>query len=448
MTPDTSLTPGPDGLKLLRSIPAIQRDPLRYLLHSAQTYGNVVRFPINQWSAFLVNHPDGVRHILQDNSRNYDKNTLQYNQLATVTGRGLLTSDGEVWLRQRRLMQPAFHRQRLAKFDALIVQATEGMLKRWQARPNPQAAIDIDHEMLSLTLEIVGKALFGIDLRAEAGELTSAVLTALDHIVYKAQNFAALPESIPTPRNRRFKTALHTLDSAVQTLIRARQAHPNPPDDLLTMLLHARDEQGNGMSAAQLRDEILTLLIAGHETVASALTWTWYLLSTHPMVRAQLEEELARVLQSRLPTSADLELLPYTRQIFEEALRLYPPAWLITRRARADDVVLGYRIPANSLMIISPYVLHRHPQFWQNPEGFDLTRFAPGVERTRFAYIPFGGGARLCIGDRMAQLEAVLILATVSQRVRLNRVAGHPIEVLPLVTLRPRYGMPMNLAFV
>lgn len=448
MSPGASLAPGPDGLKLLRSIPAIQRDPLRYLLHSTQTYGDVVKFPINQWAAFLVNHPDGVRHILQDNARNYDKNTLQYHQLSTVTGLGLLTSDGDLWLRQRRLMQPAFHRQRLAKFDTLIVQATQRMLKRWQARPNPQAAIDIDHEMLSLTLEIVGKALFSVDLHAEAGELTRAVLTALDHIIYKAQNFFALPESFPTPRNRRFKAALRTLDSAVQTLIHIRQNDPNPPDDLLTMLLHARDEQGNGMNATQLRDEILTLLIAGHETVASALTWTWYLLSTHPIVRAQLEEELAHVLNNRLPTSTDLEALPYTRQIFEETLRLYPPAWLITRRARANDRILGFDIPANSLIILSPYVLHRHPQFWQNPEGFDPERFAPGVERARFAYIPFGGGARLCIGDRMAQLEAVLILATIGQQVRLNRVAGHPVEVTPLVTLRPRYGMPMNLAFV
>lgn len=440
--------PGPQPLELLRSIPAIQKNPLAYLLHCAGTYGEITQFEVGRTQVFFVNHPDLIRRVLQDNHRSYTKDTLQYNQLATITGKGLLTNDGKPWLTQRRLIQPAFHRQRLESLAGDIVQDTQALIDSWQ----PGQIVDIDAAMLELTLGIVGKALFSIDLKSQAHALSEAVLTALEHIVYKASHFLAPPDAIPTPRNLRFKSALRQLDRLVFTMIAERRAilEKSPaaaPDDLLTMLLVARDEaSGKGMSDRQVRDEVLTLLIAGHETVASALTWTWVLLAKHPDYRLVLQKELDSFLAGRLPAASDLPELSYTRQVFEETLRLYPPAWLITRTAVAADELGGYPIPASSLIIISPYTIHRKAEFWQEPESFDPTRFqAEHGGAPRYAYIPFGGGPRLCIGDRFAMLEAQLILATINQQWELDLLSTDPVDVLPLVTLRPSRKLEMTL---
>lgn len=440
--------PGPQGTQLLRKLTSIQKHPLNYLMAAAEQYGDLVQFPIGSRMVYLANHPDFARQILQDNHRNYTKDTIQYRQLATITGRGLLTNDGEDWLRQRRLAQPAFHKERIERLGGMIAQYTNQMLAGWDPAAGSGSPVDLDEAMLQLTLRIVGKALFSIDLGQEAHTLTHAVLTALDHIVYKASNFLALPEAVPTPRNLRFRGALRTLDRAVYGLIAQRRQQSQPPDDLLSMLLAARDEQtGAAMTDQQVRDEVLTILIAGHETVASALTWCWYLLALHPESQARLAEEAHSLPDLLADGSLSPLHLPYTQQVFEEALRLYPPAWLITRRATGPDRLGKYEIPAGSLLIISPYVMHRHPHFWSNADSFDPARFESGARKNlhKFAYIPFGGGPRLCIGDRFALYEAQCILALIARRFRLELPSGSQVEMAPLVTLRPRHGLPLQI---
>ncbi|MBP7690780.1 MAG: cytochrome P450 [Anaerolineales bacterium] len=442
--------PGPSSSTLLRQIQTIQRDPLSFLTACARQYGPLVRFPIGNLAVFAVNAPELVKHVLQDNHRNYGKNTIQFNTLAMVTGRGLLTSDGGFWLRQRRLLQPAFHRQRLAGFGCAMTAAAEQLLAEWDARPADTAPLDVDAAMMTTTLAIVGRTLFNADLRVEAADLVPAVLTALDFIVYRAQTPLAWPLVVPTPRNLRFQAARRRLEAAVSRLNADRRAFlaggGAPPDDLLQMLLDARDDAGQPMTERQLRDELITLIIAGHETVASALTWTWHLLAQNPLAEARLRAELATVLAGRAPTPDDLPRLPYTRAVFEEALRLYPPAWLITRQALGPDTLAGHAIPAGALLIISPYVIQRRPEVWPDPEAFQPERFLEGAPDTpRFGYLPFGGGPRQCIGNGFALLEGTLILAMVAQRYQLRPAPGSAVRVDALVTLRPHDGLWMTV---
>jgi len=440
--------PGPSLRELLPRIQKIQQDALGFLVDLSATYGDLTYLAVGSLPVYIVSHPDCVKHILQDQNRRYSKDTIQYNALATITGRGLLTSDGAFWLRQRRLAQPAFSRPRMLALDQIVVPAAESMLDRWAGPARSAAPIDVDGEMMRLALEVVGKALFSIDLSREAERLTAAVLTALDHIIYRARNVIVPPDFLPTPRNLRFKHALRTLDQAVYQLIADRRQSSRLGEDLLGMLLQACDEEtGQPMTDLQVRDEISTMLIAGHETVASALTWTWYLLAQHPAARARLREEVLAVVGERQPTSADLSALPYTAQVFSEALRLYPPAWAITRRAVEADELMGYPIPAGALVIMSPYAIHRRPDFWTDPQAFRPERFSPENEtgRHRFSYIPFGGGPRLCIGSHFAAVEAHLIMAMVTQRYQLELAPEADVQVDALVTLRPRSGMPMLL---
>ena len=441
------LPPGPGRFIPPSDLQAIRHSPLHALTRIARRYGDVFQYPVGFWTIYVVIGPDGVRHVLQENNRNYTKQTFQYSLLGLVAGNGLLSSDGAFWLRQRRLAQPAFHRDRLARVGQLTVGATGAMLDRWEAIAARGEPLDIDGEMMRLTLEIVGQALFSIDLSDEADALSRAALATLDHIARRARYPLAPPPRIPTPGNRRFLAAIRTLDAAILALIARRRAVAGAGDDLLAMLMQARDpETGEGMDDRQLRDEIITFLIAGHETVASALVWCWYLLSMHPAVERALAAELASVLGGDLPAMDDLPRLPYTRMVVDEALRLYPPSWISTRRAIADDTIGGYRIPANALVVMSPYVTHRREETWPNPEGFDPERFTPQATaaRPRFAYFPFGGGPHLCIGNTFALVEAQLIVACVAQRYRLALLPGQRIEVAPLVTLRPKYGMLMR----
>lgn len=455
--PAGATIPGPGRFELLFSIPRIQRNPLAYLFSCAQRYGDLVRFAAGEQIACFANSPTAIKRVLQDNHRNYTKNTIQYDQLAIVAGRGLLTSDGDEWLSHRRLMQPAFHARRIEAMAPAISHATNAMLAEWQTRRTASAwtqsalpgVVDVDAEMLRLTLHIAGLTLFSIDLSRDAPRLTQAILTALDHIVYRASNFLALPERIPTPRNRRFRAALNTLDAAVRELIDARRnpgsATDAQPADLLSALLNTIDaDTGQQLDDRAIRDEVLTLLIAGHETTASALTWAWHLLATHPDAQEMLRREIAQVIGARAPQYADLPRLTYCRQVIEETLRLYPPAWLITRRAIEADELDGHPIPAGAIIIISPYTIHRHPAYWIDPDQFRPERFAS--ERgdhpwPRSAYIPFGAGPRLCIGQNFGMVEAMLILAAIAQQIRFEPAPGQPadaVKIEPLVTLRPR----------
>ena len=452
--------PGPGSRPPLDDLRTLRDGPHAFLLQIARQYGDIVRYPVGPLAVYLVVHPDGVKRVLQDNAKNYSKDTFQYNLLSSITGRGLLTSDGDFWLRQRRLAQPAFHKQRIAGFAGLMTSCAEAMLARWDGSAARGEPIDVAAEMMHLALQIVGKALFSIEIGDEADELAQATLVVLDHIVGRARTFGIVPQWLPTPGNLRYRRALRTLEEAVNTTIASRRRDPGNAAraDLLAMLMSARDPdtgegttipeaQRSGMTDRQLRDEMITVLIAGHETVASALAWAWYLLATDPAAEAKLHAELAAVLGGRTPQVDDLPDLRYTQAVFEEAMRLYPPAWIITRKALADDEIGGYRVPANALVVTSPYVTHRQAAVWNDPEAFDPDRFSEErvAGRPRFAYYPFGGGPRLCIGDQFALTEARLIIASVAQRYRLRLVPGHPIAVEPGVTLRPKHGLLMTL---
>ncbi len=450
--PSRKTPPGPRGHFLFGSMRDLLKDNLRFIQDMARQYGDVVKYRIASWTWYQVNHPDGIQRILQDNNRNYGKGALTTGILKPVLGNGLLISEGEFWLRQRRLMQPVFHRRHIATFGDLMTSKTLAMLHRWQPFVAAQKSLDVAEEMTRLTLDVVTEALFSTHVNDETNAIRQAITTFLAEINYRFQMPLYPPLSVPTPRNRRYRAALRTLDQAVYSIINERRRQHVDGDDLLALLMQVRDEEtGEGMSDKQLRDEVLTLFIAGHETTANALTWTWYLLSKHPTVERRLHTELAEVLGGRTPTVADIPNLAYTRMVIEEAMRLYPPVWITNRQAVADDEICGYHIPANAIVMISPYVMHRHPGYWENPEEFEPERFAPGAPaersqgRPHYAYFPFGGGPRQCIGKGFAMLEAQLILATLMQHCRLQLVPGHPVEAEALVTVRPRHGLLMTV---
>jgi len=424
----------------------MHRDPLGFLL-ATRRYGEVVGMRFVFSPAYLIYHPDDVKHVLQENHFNYNKDIFTYHVLKPVLGSGLFTNDGESWLRQRRLMQPAFHRKRLVTYVTLMADAIDAMLESWQSRQKADEPLDIAEEMMRLTLRIVGQALFSIDLSQETSTVGQAVTTLVkllgDYV------YAPFPPiSIPIPRNRHMQTAIHELDTVTFGIIKERREHTTDTGDLLSMLLLARDEEtGEGMNDQQVHDEVMTLLLAGHETTANALTWTWYLLSQHPEIEGRLHDELAAVLDGNSPTIEHLPHLTYTSMVLQEALRLYPPIWVLSRKAISDDELGGFPIPQGSMVILSPYATHRHPAFWEQPEVFDPERFTPErvAARPHYAHFPFGGGPRLCIGSNFALMEAQLVLATVAQHYRLRLAPGHPVVPEAKITLRPRYGMPMML---
>lgn len=440
--------PGPRGNLFLGNMYDLQRRPLQFLQRLARDYGDVTRVRYGVWPLYFVNHPDYIKQVLQEHHRNYNKDVIDYRLLRRFTGNGLLVNDGELWLYQRRLMQPAFHRQRIAAFGTLMTNATLAMLERWNTLAARGEAFDVATEMMGLTLRIVGEALFSTDT-GEAGARLGQAFTTVQAYLMKIfyQPLLALP-FVPAPGKRQFLRAQAVLDQAVEAIIQQRRQHPQARGDLLSMLLEARDEEtGASMDDRQVHAEVLTLLVAGHETTAVCLGWTWYLLAEHPAVERKLHAELAATLGGRAPTVDDLPNLPYTRMVVEESLRLYPPAWTFSRASIEDDEIGGYSIPKKAMVLVSPYTMHRHPAFWERPEEFDPERFTPerSANRPRFAYCPFGGGPRQCIGNLFALTEAQLILATVAQRYRLRVVPGHPVEPEPLVTLRLKHGLRVTL---
>lgn len=440
--------PGPTSNLFLGFSPDLQRNPLKFIDGLTQQYGDAVRFRFFLgFYGYVFTHPEHNKYILQENNRNYTKRHPALIAIRPVVGNGLLTSDGEFWRRQRRLIQPAFHQSRISTLGDMMTRAACAALERWQPNLASGAPLDIDQEMMRLTLEIVGRALFSIDLTGDADAVGKAFTFANHHVAgYSARPLGTLLIHLPFPGNLRLRQAVRSLDEVVHKIIAGRRRQPAEHDDLLSMLIAARDEEtGEVMDDRQLRDEVMTLLLAGHETTANALTWAWYLLSGHPDVERKLHQELSGVLNGRTPTINDLPRLPYTRMIIDETLRLYPPAYAIGRLGVDADEVGGYDVPRQAIITLSPYLTHRHPQFWPDPERFDPERFTPerSADRPRYAYLPFGGGPRQCIGNSFALTEAVLILATLAQQVRLRLVAGHPVDTEPLITLRPRHGMKM-----
>ncbi len=421
------------------------RNPLQFIEKLCREYGDVVSARFLNFPVYIVAHPEGVKHVLQENHRNYTK-SQDYAILARLLGQGLVTSEGSLWLRQRRLMQPMFHRQKIATFGAMMTDCTLGMLDRWSGIAGRHEPIDVTSEMMRLTLEIVGRALLTMDLTSQADTIGRAMTIANER--FGQFDIGMMIPWLPTRKNFRFRKAVDELRRIVLDIIANRRRENRDYGDLLSMLLAARDEEtGEKMSDEQLRDEVLTLILAGHETTANALSWTWYLLSQHREAERKLHAELDEVLAGRPPAMADLVNLNYTGMVIDEAMRIYPPVWAIGRAAIEDDEIMGYRIPRGSNVMLSQWMTHRHPKFWEDPERFEPERFSAegAAGRPRYAYFPFSGGPRQCIGNVFALTEAQLVLATIAQNYRLRLVPDHPIELQPLITLRPRHGVKMTL---
>ena len=442
------LEPGslPVGSFVLGHLEQLKADALGMLMESFRTHGDVSAFRFGPIRALLVAHPEHIQHVLLGNHDNYDRRIVSYQRMKTLLGEGLLTSEGPFWRRQRRIAQPAFHHGRIVPFGGPMVQAARETAEAWRPAADDSEPIDVHREMMALTLRVAAETLVGTDVRSESSAVGQALNAVLRDFNDRLYALLPIPEWIPTPANRRLVRAKRTLDRLVLGIIEERRRSNERRDDLLARLMEARDEEtGESMTDRQLRDEVMTILMAGHETTANALTFTFYLLAEHPEVAATLRAELDEVLAGRAPTVEDLAQTPYTKAVVEESMRLYPPAWVVERRAIADDAVGPYPIRAGTVVMISSWVTHRHPDFWDDPETFDPGRFLPGAPRPRhrFAYLPFGGGPRVCIGGGFALLEARLLLATLAQRYELERVPG-PLELDPNVTLRPRRGLWMT----
>jgi cytochrome P450 len=418
-------------------------DPLGFFTSLARTYGDVSTYRMAGEQLFLVNEPRLIRDILVTHNRNFTK-SRGLERSKRLLGEGLLTSEGAVHLRQRRLMQPAFHRDRIAGYAGMMVGYAERMRASW----TDGAALDVAREMNRLTLTIVGKTLFDVDVEQQAASVGEALTTVMESFWMTLLPFADVLERLPVPKLRRARMARARLDAIIYRMIADRRASGRDHGDLLSMLLAAQDEDDGGvMTDRQVRDEAMTIFLAGHETTANALTWTWYLLSSAPEVERALHAEIDRVLQGRLPTLADIPQLGYVERVVTESMRLYPPAWIIGRRAIADYPLGDYVAPARSILVMSPYIMQRDPRFYADPERFDPGRWTPEFRAAlpKFAYFPFGGGPRQCIGESFAWMELILLVATIAQQNRLRLVPGHPVVPQPLITLRAKHGMRMTV---
>lgn len=441
-TPATA--PGPQGPDMLREFSLIRRDPLGFLDLAWRRHGDVVQFPIPRPPTYLVNDPAGVRRVLVDNARAYGKVTIQYRALSLVTGEGLLTTDGDAWRRQRRLVQPAFHHRTLETLVAHIDRAAQSVADDWRSLDDG-TVVDVDAAMMQAALEIVGHALFGTDLSGDAAALAEATLDALDVVVARARVPITPPAWMPTPANRRLQRANAVLDASVARMMRERRAQGSRGADMLDLLIETTDDSGGRLTGQEIRNQMVTFIVAGHETVASALTWSWALLAAHPQAQERLQQEADKAVADGPLTFASLEQLPYARAVYDEALRLYPPAWLITRTALAADEIAGHAIPAGALIILSPSLLHRHPDLWEEPEAFRPERFLGSVDRG--AFMPFGAGPRLCIGRDFSYVEGVLMLARLASgfTLRYPEGVGMP-DPDPLVTIRPAQGLHLRVS--
>jgi cytochrome P450 len=437
--------PGPTSLIPGRVAVAFARNRIRFLEDAARRYGDVVRFSVGPVSFALLNHPDYVRDVLVTRHRLFHKG-LGLERARMLLGDGLLTSEDDRHLRQRRLMQPAFHRERVAAYADTMVRCAERRQRQWRDRET----LDVAREMASLTLAIAGQTLFDADVEQEAPDIGDALNAALSSFTVAMLPFGDRLSRLPIPPARRFHAARARLDAIIYRLIAERRAAGAQGRDLLSLLVAARDVDGDGtgMSDEQIRDEAVTLILAGHETTANALAWTWHLLAGNPGAEQRLHDEVDRVCSGeRLPVAQDLPQLTFTRAVLAEAMRLYPPAYLLGRRALVDYDVPGtdYRLPARTVVLVSPYLLHRDARFWESADSFCPERWLDKESATphRYAYFPFGAGPRICIGEQFAWMEGTLVLAALARHWRFERQPGHAIELQPIVTLRPRHGLPM-----
>lgn len=441
------IAPGPIGVPLLGNLLAFRRDVLELALAASRQFGDIVRFKLGPRVVHLVNHPDHINHVLQTHQDNYERGARSAKKIALVCGEGLLTTSGDVWSRQRRLVQPAFHPQCAAGFLPVMIDAASAMVERWRRHAADDRPIAVDAEMSRLTYAIVATSMFGGSVIGDAQAVADAMGVLLDQTYRRIEHLADLPLWVPTFKNRRFIAARATLDRIVYRLIQDRRGSPGQTADLLTLLLHATDDNGGDpMSDRQLRDQTITLLLSGHQTTADALSWMFYLIGTHPEVEDRLRHELAGVLSGRPPSADDLARLPYAATVLSESMRLYPPIWILERRVIKDDEIGGYHIPAGSTIVVSPFTLHRHPAYWRDPDAFLPERFNELVATGRLppAYMPFGAGPHYCIGSHLATLEARVVLAMVVQALSLRLPPGFRVKPKGGITLRFGDGLMMT----
>ena len=437
--------PTPRGLPLIGNIPALSRDPLGYFLSNGRAHPQIVGLDLGPRRMVLVSHPEQVKYVLQDNNKNFAKG---YDTARPVLGNGLVTAEGEEWRRERRLMQPAFNRSSMLELLPTMVSTTLETLEDWQRRSAGGQPLDMAREFMYLTQTIIVRTMFGADLGERTAVIAEAFGDTLEYLNSILLSIYPFDAKFPTPLNRRFRASMKFIDGVIQEFIAERRKNPGSRHDLLAMLMAARDEEtGEPMSATQMHDEIMTIFLAGHETTATLLGWTTYLLAQHPEHEAQVFGEFERLLPDDSPTFEQITHLTYTEQVLEESLRLYPPAWMFARKVIQDDEIGGCHVPAGTMLTLSPYVTQHLEEFWPDPDRFDPERFsdAAAVGRPAYAWFPFGGGPRMCIGKSFAMMEAPIILSLLMRRFRLSLVPGQNIRPQPVATLRPKPALWMNL---
>jgi cytochrome P450 len=437
--------PGPPARSAPRLLWKLGRDRLGLMSQAAATYGDAVRIAMGPKVLYFFNHPDHAKHVLADNPGNYHKG-LGLAQAKRALGDGLLTSEGELWRKQRKVIQPVFQHRRVAEQAGVIAEEAAGLVARLRAHQGGEP-VDVVREMTGLTLGVLGRTLLDTDLGAFRS-LGQSFEAMQDQAMFEMVSMGAVPMWLPLPHQLRFRKARRNLQRIVDELVRQRGQRPDGDDALSRLIASTAREADPAVGRQRMRDELVTLLLAGHETTASTLGWAFHLLDRHPEVREKVRAEAQEVLGDRPPAYEDLHGLRYTSMVIEETMRLYPPVWMLSRLAQEADEVGGYRVPAGSDVLICPYTLHRHPDFWDQPARFDPERFDPARaqdgRRPRYAYIPFGAGPRFCVGNHLGMMEAVFVVAMVARELRLAGVPGHAVVPEPMLSLRLRGGLPMT----
>jgi len=437
-TTQTTIPPGPKGEPFIGNARAFVLEPLEYLKRCAQEYGDIMQIRLGTTAIYMLSHPDHIEHVLVTHNNKYKKSRFTQRR-KSLFGNGLIFSEGDFWLRQRRLMQPAFHQKRVASYGTAMVQLSQQMGERWR----DDETLNMHEEMMQLSLKIVLKTLFDTESAGDAKQIGEVLDILIDQVSAAAVRPIQFPDWLPTPGNRRYNAALAKLDTIIRQIIRDHRQRTTDNGDLLSTLLHVQDEDGSRMTDKQLRDEVVNLYIAGHETVALTLAYTWRLLAEHPDVEAKLHDELEHVLGSRTPTMEDLPNLPYSEQVITESMRLYPPVWGVFRDCKTADEIGGYTIAPGTVILLSPWVVHHDAHYYAEPEEFRPERWDKSSQQPipRYAYFPFGGGQRLCVGNIFAMVEARLVFATLAQKWRFTLSPEDTLELVPSITIRPKHGI-------
>ena len=435
------------GLPLVGVIPDLRRNPLRFFVETVRDYGDMVLLDVGFERILMLSRPSSIKHVLQDNRLNYQKSKF-VKMLDPILGDGMFLAEGQTWVSQRQTSAPCFQGQHLKAMTRQMRDATSDMIYRWSQKELQSQPVDISQEMMRLALDMVLRSLFSVRLDERFDTVYESLTTILRATEKRFWALVPTPQWLPTAENRDYREALRALDDFVYGIIEERRRNPGDHDDLLSVLLQAAAADGDSPAGRKLlRDQVLSIILAGHDTTANGLAWSWILLSQHLDVARKVRAEVDQVLGKRLIGFDDIPNLPYTRSVFDEAIRLYPPLWTYSRCAMADDNIGGLDIPAGTNVMLCAYAVHRRPELWRDPEGFDPDRFAPEAAQKidRFAYIPFGGGPRRCLGARFATLEATVALATISQMFQLELIPGQDLEPEPMITLRPRGAVNMRL---